>query len=61
MHLMKKTERKLGGWKVKFLSKATRTVLIASTLVCLSMYSMQATMILKTVLYQLEQLSRKFF
>lgn len=51
MHLMKKTERKLGYWKVKFLPKATQTVLIPSTLVNLPMYSMHAKIISKTILY----------
>lgn len=56
-YLIERTEKRLAGWKIKFLSKAARTVLLSSTL-CLPVYAMQTTVVPKMVVGQLERLCR---
>lgn len=59
--LIDKAARRLSGWKRKTLSKASRAVLIRSTLAALPVYAMQSAIIPKGIVAQLDQLCRGFF
>lgn len=58
--LVEKVEKRLAGWKIRFLSKASRTLLIKTTLMALPIYSMNTTAIPKSTTNQLERLCRHF-
>lgn len=58
--LVEKTTRKLAVWKIKTLSKATKIILLSSSLMCLAGYTMQTIAIPKIVLQQLQRINRRF-
>lgn len=59
--LLEKVDRRLSGWKRKILSKASRAMLIQSTLAALPVYAMQSALIPKGILAQLNKRCRGFF
>ena len=59
-HLCEKMDRRLSGWKTKYLSLAGRITLAKSTLSALATYSMQTTKIPRTIFDELDKRTRRF-
>lgn len=58
--LVQNVQRKLAGWKGRFLSMAGRTALIRSMLMAIPYYQMQTLLLPKGVLGEIEQVCRNF-
>lgn len=59
-HLCEKIDRRLAGWKTKYLSLAGRMTLAKSTLSTLANYSMQSAKIPRNVCEEIDRKTRKF-
>lgn len=60
-YVVEKMRKKLSGWKTKFLSKSTRSILIETTIVAIPAYSMQIVKLLVSVIEQVKQIYRSIF
>lgn len=59
-HLCLKVDRKLAGWKSKFLSMAGRVTLAQSTLSTMALYSMQTVKVPRGICDEIDKKTRKF-
>ncbi|KAL2902408.1 hypothetical protein RDABS01_027490 [Bienertia sinuspersici] len=59
-HLCEKVDRKLVGWKSKFLSLAGRATLAQSTLSTMALYSMQTAKVPKSICDEIDKKTRRF-
>lgn len=60
-YLIDQIKRKLATWKIITLSRATRIVLLWSTLLAIIVYSMQSTNNLKGIIGEIKKLCRNIF
>lgn len=59
-HLCEKIDRRLAGWKSKYLSLAGRITLAKSTISSMAFYSMQTAKILRSVCEDTDKRTRRF-
>lgn len=59
-HLCEKVDRRLAGWKTKYLSLAGRITLAKSTISSMAFYSMQTAKIPRTVCDEIDKMTRRF-
>lgn len=60
-HLCEKVDRKMSGWKTKFLSLAGRITLAKSTMSALATYSIQTTKIPRTICDNIDKKNSKIY
>lgn len=59
-HLCEKVDRRLAGWKTKYLSLAGRITLAKSTISSMAYYSMQMAKIPRTICEEIDKKTRRF-
>lgn len=59
-HICEKIDRKLGGWKTKYLSLAGRITLAKSTLTTIANYSFQSAKLPRTICDNVDKKVRRF-